>query len=60
MREIGGIKLLTVTETAELLDITPQTVRAYIKKGKLTGQRVGRPVLITEDSIKNFIKGEVN
>lgn len=57
MREIGGIKLLTVTETAELLDITPQTVRAYIKKGKLTGQRVGRPTLITEDSIKNFLKG---
>jgi excisionase family DNA binding protein len=59
MREIEGIKLFTVTETAETLGITPQTVRAYIKQGKLKGQRVGRPILITENSIKQFLNGGV-
>jgi len=59
MREIEGIKLFTVTETADTLGITPQTVRAYIKQGKLKGQRVGRPILITENSIKRFLNGGV-
>ena len=59
MREIEGIKLFTVTETAETLGITPQTVRSYIKQGKLKGQRVGRPILITGGSIKMFLSGGV-
>lgn len=57
MREIEGVKLFTVTETADLMGITPQTVRAYIKQGKLKGQRIGRPILITENSIKQFLNG---
>ena len=57
MREIEGIKLFTVTETAELLGITPQTVRSYIKAGRLKGQRIGRPILITEGSIRQFLNG---
>ena len=57
MREIEGIKLFTVTEAADTLGITPQTVRAYIKQGKLKGQRIGRPILITENSIKKFLNG---
>jgi len=59
MREIEGIKLFTVTEAADTLGITPQTVRAYIKQGKLKGQRIGRPILITENSIKQFLNGGV-
>lgn len=59
MREIEGIKLFTVTETAETLGITPQTVRAYIKQGRLKGQKIGRPILITENSIKQFLNGGV-
>jgi len=59
MREIEGIKLFTVTETADTLGITPQTVRAYIKQGKLKGQRIGRPILITENSIKKFLNGGI-
>lgn len=59
MREIEGIKLFTITETAELLGITPQTVRAYVKKGRLRGQRIERPILITERSIRQFLNGKV-
>jgi excisionase family DNA binding protein len=55
MREIEGIKLFTVAETADTLGITPQTVRAYIKQGRLKGQRIGRPILITENSIREFL-----
>lgn len=52
---IQGIKFYTIPEAAEALNVTPQTIRAYIKKGKLKGVRVGRPILITEENIKEFL-----
>jgi excisionase family DNA binding protein len=53
---IEGIKFYTIPETAEALNVTPQTVRAYIKQGKLKGQRIGRPILITEKNLKEFLQ----
>jgi len=53
---IEGIKFYTIQETAEVLNVTPQTVRAYIKQGKLKGQRIGRPILITENNLKEFLQ----
>jgi excisionase family DNA binding protein len=52
---IEGIKFYTIPETAEALRVTPQTVRAYIKNGKLKELRVGRPILITENNLKEFL-----
>ena len=57
--EIEGIKFYTIQETAEALNVTPQTIRAYIKKGKLKGQRIGRPILITENNLKEFLKESI-
>jgi len=53
---IEGIKFYTIQETAEALNVTPQTVRAYIKQGKLKGQRIGRPILITENNLREFLQ----
>ncbi len=53
---IEGIKFYTIPETAQALRVTPQTVRAYIKQGKLKGQRIGRPILITENNLKEFLQ----
>jgi len=53
---IEGIKFYTTQETAEALNITPQTVRAYIKRGKIKAQRIGRPMLITESSLMEFLQ----
>jgi excisionase family DNA binding protein len=54
--EIEGIKFYTIPETAEALKVTPQTVRAYIKQGKLKSKRIGRPILITENNLKEFLQ----
>jgi excisionase family DNA binding protein len=56
---IEGIKFYTIPETAKTLNVTPQTVRAYIKKGKLKGVRVGRPILITENNLRRFLKATI-
>lgn len=52
---IEGIKFYTIPETAEALQVTPQTIRAYIKKGRIKSQRIGRPILITENNLKEFL-----
>ena len=51
---IEGIKFYTVPEVAEALDITAQTVRAYIKQGKINSQRIGKSFYITERSLREF------
>jgi excisionase family DNA binding protein len=53
--EIRGETYYTVTELAEVLSITPQTVRKYIKEGRIDSQRIGRPLLIKERAIKEFL-----
>jgi excisionase family DNA binding protein len=53
--EIEGIKFYTIAELSAILNVTPQTIRRYIKQGKLKGQRIGRPTLVTERSLRNFL-----
>lgn len=53
---IEGIKLYTIPETALALKVHTNTVRAYVRQGKLKGLRIGRPIFITEKNIKEFLK----
>ena len=53
---IEGIKFYTIQETASALRVTPQTIRAYIKRGRIKSQRIGRPILIKEDSLRDFLR----
>ena len=48
---INRVKFYTVQETAGILKVTPQTIRAYIKRNKLKAQRIGRPLLITDKNL---------
>ena len=53
---IEGIKFYTIPETAQALNVTPQTVRAWIKQGRIKSQRIGRPIVITEKNLKAFLQ----
>lgn len=53
---IEGIKFYTIPETAKALRVTPQTIRAWIKQGRLKSQRIGRPILITENNLREFLQ----
>ena len=53
---IEDIKFYTVREIAELLQVTAQTVRSYIRQGRLEATRIGRPLLITENNLKDFLQ----
>lgn len=58
MIQVGDTKAYTVTEAAELLDVTAQTIRAYIKNGKLKAQRAGNKYVITEKTLEDFLNGD--
>lgn len=54
--QIEGIKFYRIPEVAKALRVTPQTVRTYIKQGRLKSKRIGRPILITERNLREFLK----
>jgi excisionase family DNA binding protein len=49
-------KLLSVEQAAELLGISPWTVRSYIRQGKLRAVRIGRRVLLEEAELARFVE----
>lgn len=49
----------TIKEAAELLHLNEQTVRKYIKIGKIRAQKVGVPYYVTEETLKEFLNNEV-
>ena len=49
-------KYYTALEVASALHVTPQTVRAYVKSGRIRAQRIGRTILITEDNLREFLQ----
>jgi excisionase family DNA binding protein len=48
-------QLLSVPEVAARLAISPWTVRAYLKNGKLRSVRIGRCVRVEEAEMEKFI-----
>lgn len=53
---IEGIKLYTIPEVAIAFKVCPRTIRLWLKAGKLKGQRIGRPIFITEKNMRDFLK----
>jgi len=58
--KIEGIKAYSVNELSKMLDVTPLTLRKYIKTGKLRAQKIGRRYMVTVDSLKEFLNGTYN
>jgi excisionase family DNA binding protein len=54
------MNLYTVSEVAELLKVSPKTVRTYLISGKLEGFKIGDKWRVTEIALQKFMqpKGE--
>jgi excisionase family DNA binding protein len=48
-------RFLTVQETAELLSVHPDTVRALVHRGDITGVKVGRQFRIAPDLLRRYL-----
>ena len=50
------MKVYDLKEVVKLLGLNIQTIRQYIKEGKLKASKVGTHYIVTEDAIKEFLK----
>jgi excisionase family DNA binding protein len=46
--------LLTVTEAANVLAVSPRTVRRMVARGSLPGRRIGRSVRVARAELERF------
>lgn len=58
MIELKTTTAYDLKETAELLHLNIQTIRNYIKAGKIKAQKVGRSYYVTEETIRDFLNGD--
>lgn len=50
------MELLTVKETAQILRVSPITVRRYIASGQLPAQRAGRGIRVRRQDVEDFLE----
>ena len=55
MKEIDGIRLYRLTEVARMLEVSPATIRSYIKRGKIRAVKVGRAFEIADSNLREFL-----
>jgi excisionase family DNA binding protein len=49
-------QLLDVNAVAALLSVSPYTIRAWVRQGKLNPVRLGRRVLFEMSSVEDFVR----
>lgn len=50
-----GIKVYTLDEVADILQLTRRTLYSYIKEGKLKAVKIGKYWRISEKNLEDFI-----
>jgi len=53
----GEIELLKAEDLAKALDCNLETVRRYIRSGKIKAQKIGRRYYVSRDNLKAFANG---
>jgi excisionase family DNA binding protein len=53
---MGAEKLLTPEDAAKVLLVKPETVREWLRSGKLKGVKVGRLWRVRESDLEAFLK----
>jgi excisionase family DNA binding protein len=49
-------KILTVRQAAELLQASEETVRDWLRRGRIPGRRVGRSWRISEEALLDWLR----
>jgi hypothetical protein len=53
---IQNIKLYSVPDVSQILNVTTVSIRNYIKQGHLKGQKVMGRWFVSEEELSNFLK----
>jgi len=60
MIKIGNIKAYDVQEIAKAFDMTPQSIRKFIREGRIKGRKVGTRWYVTEEAMRDYLMGVDN
>lgn len=55
----GEVELLKVEDIAKTLNVNLETIRRYIRQGKLKAQKIGRRYYVSKSNIIAFCNGEL-
>lgn len=50
------IEMLNIDEAAAVLRVHPETLRRFIREGKISACKIGRRKLISKNEMEKFIK----
>lgn len=50
------MQVYNLKEVVKILGLNIQTIRKFIKEGKLKASKVGTHYMVTDDAIKDFLK----
>lgn len=53
-KQVGDLKLYDLRELAEMLGTTEDTLRHYLREGKLAGQKIGVKWYVSEDGLREY------
>jgi len=56
--KIGKNKFYNVETLAKMLFIPKETVRLYIRRGRIRALKIGKRYLISEENLQKFLDGE--
>lgn len=54
MAKIGSVILYSIEDIAQELGTHPETIRIYIRQGKLEAKKFGKKYWVSEESLKKY------
>jgi len=54
MIKIANLTVFTIQEVAQKFDLSPNSVRKYIREHRLAGQKLGQRWFVSEDALQKF------
>ncbi len=60
MKQIGDIKFYDVQEIAKAFDMTPQSIRRFLREGRIKARKFGTRWYVTEEAIRDYLMGVDN
>ena len=56
----GEIELLKAEDVAKVIGCNTETIRRYIRTGKIKAQKIGRRYYVSKDNFKAFANGVIS
>lgn len=53
---LPSLDLLTTTQTGNVLGVTGQTIKNWVREGRFTGYRVGSRIMIPKEVVEEYVR----